>query len=788
MLLKVDNNTIIIAKRKLLSKLIENLRKNTFLNLKFMTLDELRYNCTFKYDKKTIYYLMSKYKYNYDVAIKLLDNLYYVEDKKYRDNKLNNLVSLKQELLEEKLLYTNSLFIDNYKNYSIVIYNYGELSKYDSKFIKDLMKITKVKIVNDDKNIVNRNLIYEFNTIEEEVVYVAESISKLLSEGVSISKIKICGVNDEYKSVIRRIFKYYSLPINLNDSKLYGTKICKIFLDNLDSDINKTINILKDRVDFKNENNLEIYNSIVEIINAYAWCDNILDVRALLINDFKNTDIARDSFDRGVDVIESLDVVEEDDYIFLISFNQGIIPVTYRDEDYLSDKLKKVLKIDTSGDLNVLAKNKWFYDIQHCNNLTITYKKSDSVGECYLSSLNDYLNYDIKEDKVSYSNYSHLYNKIELTKKIDNLIKYNVHDETLDILYSNYRDINYLTYDNRYTGINNELFKKYLNNKISLSYTSIDNYYHCCFKYYLSNILKINKYEKTFYTIIGNLFHYILSICLDRDIDVRKEYYDYIKKEEYEFNAREMFFLDNLYVELVFIIDVIKRQNEYSSLDKSLYEDKIVVNKKKDNIDIEFVGKIDKLIMGDKEGVIIDYKTGSASIDLNNIIYGLSLQLPVYIYLVKNKYPDIRIIGFYLQKILNGKINIDNKHTYEELKSNNLKLQGYTSMYDEDIMKFDSGYSASKVIKGMRTSSKGISSKKIYDDDLIESIYNLVDDKIDRAIDNILDASFDINPKKIGVDNIGCKYCNYRDICFMKDRDIVNLKEYKDISFLKEKS
>ena len=60
----------------------------------------------------------------------------------------------------------------------------------------------------------------------------------------------------------------------------------------------------------------------------------------------------------------------------------------------------------------------------------------------------------------------------------------------------------------------------------------------------------------------------------------------------------------------------------------------------------------------------------------------------------------------------------------------------------------------------------------------------LVDDKINNAIDNILEANFDINPKRIGNENIGCKYCEYKDICFVKEKNILNLIEHKDIDFL----
>ena len=788
---KIDNNTIIVIKNSIRDNLIEKVRYNGLKNIKFLSMDELIYNFTFRYDERTIYYLIDKYDYDYDVCVKLIKNIYYVDDMvTYGESKLDELVLLKKELKDNNLLYDNILFKSNLCNYKIIIYNYGVLSKYYLKYIELFRKYTDVEIVNDNEGINKNNTIYEFDTLDEEVSYVAESISKLINDGMDINSIKICGINDEYRSPVSRIFKLYNLDIDVDDSRLYATRISRLFFEYLTSNINNTFDKLKEEIDLNNKNTLDIYNKIIDIVNKYAWCDDFVKIRTMLINDFKNTRINNYKWDKRIEVISSLDEASDDDYVFLISFNQGIIPHTFKDEDYLSDYYKSILGIDTSNKLNENNINKWLEDIKHTKNLIITYKKNSGLGEYYLSSLNDYLNFDIVSEKLVYSNYSNLYNKIELTKKIDNLIKYNNYDEGIDILFSNYPDISYLTYDNKFTGVDNELLTKYFKNKINLSYSSLNNYYHCSFKYYLSNILKLNIFEKTFYTIVGNLFHYILSICFVKDIDVEEEYYKYIRNEDYEFDDRELFFLDKLYYELLFIIDVIKEHNSYNSFSNTLYEEEIVIDKSRDNKEIIFKGYVDKIMTDDKNNLaaIIDYKTGSANINLNNIIYGLDMQLPVYIYLVKNKFSDIRIIGFYLQKILHSEIMIDNKHTYEELKKDNLKLVGYTTMYEEDISKFDNGYNDSKVIRGMKTTSKGLFSKKVYDDSLIDDIYKLVDDKIEEAIDNITRGGFDINPKRIGMDNIGCKYCSFKDICFMRENDIVNLKEYKNLDFFKEKS
>ena len=43
---------------------------------------------------------------------------------------------------------------------------------------------------------------------------------------------------------------------------------------------------------------------------------------------------------------------------------------------------------------------------------------------------------------------------------------------------------------------------------------------------------------------------------------------------------------------------------------------------------------------------------------------------------------------------------------------------------------------------------------------------------------------FDINPKVTSTDNLGCKYCKYHDVCFMKKQDEVLIDVPSDLSFL----
>ena len=66
----------------------------------------------------------------------------------------------------------------------------------------------------------------------------------------------------------------------------------------------------------------------------------------------------------------------------------------------------------------------------------------------------------------------------------------------------------------------------------------------------------------------------------------------------------------------------------------------------------------------------------------------------------------------------------------------------------------------------------------------MDGLFKLIDKNIDLAIKEIIEAKYDVNPKQVGNDLVGCEFCGFKDICFKNNKDIVHLKEYKDLSFL----
>ena len=769
----INNSIYIIPNNIKRDLLLEYSKEKTINNIKYYSLEEV-INKFGYYEEKSLVFLMEKNNYKYNNAKIILSNLRYIDNKKYNNKKLDKLVKIKEDLKDYYI--EDEYFLDYIKDKYVLVLGYDYIDNYSKKILDKINANIEQKEDKDYKHIV-----YGFNTMFEEISFVASKIRELLDNGIDIKKIKIVNYSNEYNFIINILFKAFNININLDNETIYSTSICKKYLNEYFDDING----LKDSINLKNDDNLYIYNKIIDIINKYNFEINHDIKKEIFINEFKNIKCNSNKYLNSIE-IKDLNNIKDDEYAFLIGFNEGIIPKIYKDEDYLSDKEKEILGIEKSYERTNIEREITINNIKSIKNLIITYKLRSHFEEYYKSTLIEDLGYEeILNEKINY-NYSNNFNKLVLGKELDNLVKYGEKNNDLELLFNNYSDNDYLTYDNKYKKIDKNKLYKYLKDELTLSYSSIDNYYKCSFRYYLNNILKLDKYEETFAIYVGNLFHYVLSKAFEDGFDLDKEYYGYIDKE---LTIKEKYFVDKLKKDLEFIINTIKKQYSFSEFDKALYENKFSISKDS-NIKVNFIGFIDKLLYKETNNktllAIIDYKTGTQELNLNNCIYGLNLQLPVYLYLSKNSdIKNVEVVGFYLQKILNNEILKNNKKTYEKQKEDNLKLQGY-SIYDEDLIRlFDRTYNQSEVIKSLGTTKDGFKSySKLLTKNQMDELYKLVDKKIDEARDNILNANFDINPKRIGFNNVSCKYCKYKDICFMTENDVNVLDEIKDLSFL----
>ena len=765
------DNLLIICPNEEKIKILDKLSKeNRIYDIKFMTKEEYKKNYFYNYDEKALYYLLTKYGYNLDVAKVYLKNLYVIDEtKKYKSPKLNFLKNIKKELKENNLLEENPTFKDYVKSKNIIVKSYYDLEKYEEEMLN-----IKIKVPFSPLNVP----VVECETLEEEVNEVCLHILKLLNDGVDINKIYLTNISNDYYYTINKLFNYYNIPINLDmDNSIYGTKVVQDFL--------KT-----NELDLEDKNKSLINHKIVNILSNLSSLDpSTKEYKIILIDKLKNSKLTTKKKQNAI-TIKNLynETFSSDEYVFVLGFNQDILPKMEKDVNYINDAIKEEVSLYKTSYLNKRNKETLIYILSNIKNLYLSYKLSSPFSNFYKSSLITDLNLEIIKPTHDKFKNSNIYNKIRLAEKLDLYHLYGEKDNALTKLYTHY-NIPYNTYSNKYTGINNDVYLTNLPYPLKLSYTSLNTYNECSFKYYIKYVLKLDKYEDTFAAFIGSMYHRILQLYQTQNFNFETEYRKYLETKE--LTLKEKMLLYRIKKDLQHLIETLKQQELLTGYDEALYEKKIEVELDK-NVSVIFTGTIDKIMyykkIEDTYFSLIDYKTGFIDTHIEPIKYGLHMQLPVYLYLIhySKVFTNPIFTGIYYQNILFNYPTWTNKKDKEQIYKENLMLQGYSTEDTSVLERFDSTYQKSEYIKSMSyTEEKGFGTyAKTISENTLYDLVQYTKKHISEKTDDILSSKFYINPKVYAGKNIACEFCKFKDICFVKEKDQQYLEKVEDLSFL----
>ena len=766
-----QDNTLIICpnatKLKILNELLE---ENTLYNIKFMTKEEFKNNYYFSYDEKALFYLMKKYHYTLDVAKVYLKNLYVIDENKvYKNKKLNFLKDLKLELLKENLLIINPNFKKYISTKNIITKNYYDLKKYEEEMLNTKVEIPKCSL---------NTKVVECKTIEEEVNYVCLKILDLINSGVDINKIFITNYSNDYYYIMNRLFKYYNIPINLDPkSSIYSTKVVSDYLKTKE-------------LDLEDKNKSIINRKLINILSSISSLDeDSKEYQTILLDKLKNTYLSIKKKVNAVNIKDLYqDIFEEDNHVFVLGFNQDILPKMEKDISYINDSIKDEVSLYKTSYINKRNKDSLTYILSTIKNLYLSYKLSSPFSSFYKSSLITDLGLEIITPEVDNFNKSNIYNRLRLAEKLDLYHLYGEKQLGLESLYSHYQ-IPYNTYSNKYTGINNDTYLTNLPYPLKLSYTSLNSYNECSFKYYIKYVLKLDKYEDTFSAFIGSLYHDILSLFLKTNFNFEEEYQKYLEKRE--LSLKERLLLLRIKKDLLHLIETLKQQQLLTGYDNAIYEKKIDVPLDK-KVAVVFTGAIDKIMyyqkIEDTYFTIVDYKTGTIDTHIEPMKYGLHMQLPVYLYLIhySKVFNNPIFTGIYYQNIMFQYPTWTDKKDKEQIYKDNLMLQGYSTEDTSILARFDSTYEKSEYIKSMSyTDEKGFGTyAKVMNNDTLYNLVEYTKNHISEKTDSILNSEFNINPKVYAGKNIACEFCSYKDLCYMKEPDQVYYDKVDDLSFL----
>ena len=208
-------------------------------------------------------------------------------------------------------------------------------------------------------------------------------------------------------------------------------------------------------------------------------------------------------------------------------------------------------------------------------------------------------------------------------------------------------------------------------------------------------------------------------------------------------------------------------------------------------VKMELTGTIDRVDFNEdgKYFLIIDYKTGAAYLNLNEIKMGVNIQLLTYLMVAKN----LEIVGgrapagmmYYFLKYPVKTVESANWAAGEGDKA--LKFSGWT-LDDTEVIKEIDG-SENLDFLNIRLTTKGelysTSKKNVQSAEIFALLTKFAEEMIRRTGKKILTGNIEVKPVKTPKID-ACKYCVYGEICGFKSDKISNVEYLDDNKILEQ--
>lgn len=402
--------------------------------------------------------------------------------------------------------------------------------------------------------------------------------------------------------------------------------------------------------------------------------------------------------------------------VFIIGANEGIFPYAARSSGLLSDTDKEAfarMGIDISKDTKRLLTDERFTVYRLVSfaseRVIMTYPLSDASGgskypSYILSQISGMYDDNIRTNasdydilfysptlKSAYYNYVQSYfdNSVKSASLRKAVMADPYYGRKIEFLDSLKPNSDHKIYDKN-------LILKLLSDRLVVSATSFEEYNLCHFKYYCRYALRIaarGRKEINFLEL-GNLVHMCLEnifaqcsskadflALTDEQITENIKEFSQKYKENYlggDFgkNARFDAKFRKLTEDTLSLIDHLKEELKNSEFIPIKYEFELseangvepVTLKTKDGIEVILKGKIDRVDIFEDGGErfirIIDYKTGEKKFNLDNILFGIDMQMLLYLFSItgeKTPFGDTVPAGVLYMP--SGKIDLDRKRS-----------------------------------------------------------------------------------------------------------------------------
>ena len=726
----------VIAPRFMKNRFMKMREDHPELNFHLADREELFRRLCFSFDDRAKIFLHRK-GILYENAQEILNSLCFL--KSGVSKKADDLIALREEMDRENLLIRDPYFPPFFSKQEALVIGYDA----NDPELSQLLKMTSVSARYLDEEIPFGRTVYEFETFEEEMRYLFERIYTWLGKGIPSDKIKVVTKDETYIRALKKYQSFHSLKFSFpSGTSFFQSDDFALLRDFLSTTVpDQAFDLVSDRVRDK-----EGFASLREIYYRVKDYLKTEEAEEYLAFAAKSIPYREESYE-GVISVCDLAQCGDEDYVLVPGFSFDRYPGICRDDDYLSDREKALLGRMTSFERQKEEERNFFFKIGFLKNIEFSYAKTNDKEVFYLSHLAERGKMNVAVYRFSDRFFSEGAFSLFMGKVFDDYEQFSYLSPYLNSCSK--EEIGYRKYTHAYRKIPGEEA-----GILRLSFTGLQTYFECGFKYYLTYILKADAFEDSIYSKVGGVVH---SLFEYEAKGMERSFEEAMNTQE--LTAREKTLISCLKEQAEYALDHFRKWREKTALTSLISEAEQFTYPISDTAVLE--GKIDLIATDSQRYVIIDYKTKEFKFEAKKVPFGFSLQLPLYYLLTQGEdspYSERELVGLYIHTIL-SKDFYSGKDDYLLFNGITLKESGYEIM--EGTGNFVKKNNKRKVVFGEKEFA-----------DLIAKTRDL----LSRASEAIRDRTFSIDPKIWGKSNLSCKYCSFQDICYRDERDNIYLK------------
>lgn len=606
--------------------------------------------------------------------------------------------------------------------------------------IKSLLNGLPYKTLDISTNGIKRDM-YDFKTLEESALALFTLILEKIKSGVKETNIKVVNSSPEFMEILKSYNKFYGFPFVFEkEIKKNLFKIYKTFKENL---VYKKLNEVL--LELQDEDLIKEFIDIYVKLNKFCSDEEIIEYIDFYVQNNKKVK------EKGsIKFVDKSYIPLEGEVLFIPSFVSSVYPNPKSDSSYPGDKEFKSANLLTSNDENEIEKLE-FKEVYYSKGEVVFLKHKIHLKNEYFKSVYEDT-YSFENKKIESKIISKDALRLNLVLNEDRRLLYgkkNPYKKQLEEEVSEYR-----TYDHHF-----KPFDEVKNDrKVELSFTTLNDFISCPFKYYLTNILRVDKFKDTNDIRLGNVFHEFIENNL-KNIDYDIDYYldKFPSKKEKIINKK-------LFKGPTKAYEVFEEFLNSSKLKKFEIEKKFKFDL---NSNVVLKGAIDTIIFDDENKylAVIDYKKSDKNFDKKYVENGEYLQLPTYLLALKHIYKDYTPLGSYFY-------NVAPKDYLLKDIDNSFKFSGVSRIEDECRNILDS---EGKYIRSIKPSKEGKfrTEKGLVDEEGMKELIDVTYDQINDSALKIKKGEFNIGPRYFN--KSACEYCNYKDICYVEGKDEVKV-------------